>query len=428
MVEDSTILTATTIVNILTLRYNPTSNSILPKLSWKDFTPINNNPSMDFIQKTIENEIKTKIGTYDGKITIALSGGVDSTLALSALRKTIPNEIEAISIKFADSVDETPQASKIAAALNVKHTVVYIENYLAELPKAISIIKLPFWDLHWYYVTKKANKISKYLVTGDGGDELFGGYTFRYKKFLDLINNNSTPLDRTKSYLKCHERDNVPDQDKLFDKRVNFSWDVIYNQLVTYFDNKLSILDQVFLADYNGKLLYNFLPVNTALHNHFSLKVITPILSNEMISYTTHIPNSQKYDPTTDTGKLLLRKLLVRYKTEDLISKTKLGFNVNTINLWKNFGRKLCKKYLSDSRIVQDKWINQSWIDAYIDRMDGLEIRYVNKFLGLLALEIWYRLFITKEMKPEETLSEFLLFLRYSVATSTKRLATISQL
>lgn len=405
MVEDSTILTATTIVNILTLRYNPTSNSILPKLSWKDFTPINNNPSMDFIQKTIENEIKTKIGTYDGKITIALSGGVDSTLALSALRKTIPNEIEAISIKFADSVDETPQASKIAAALNVKHTVVYIENYLAELPKAISIIKLPFWDLHWYYVTKKANKISKYLVTGDGGDELFGGYTFRYKKFLDLINNNSTPLDRTKSYLKCHERDNVPDQDKLFDKRANFSWDVIYNQLVTYFDNKLSILDQVFLADYNGKLLYNFLPVNTALHNHFSLKVITPILSNEMISYTTHIPNSQKYDPTTDTGKLLLRKLLVRYKTEDLISKTKLGFNVNTINLWKNFGRKLCKKYLSDSRIVQDKWINQSWIDAYIDRMDGLEIRYVNKFLGLLALEIWYRLFITKEMKPEETLS-----------------------
>lgn len=404
MVEDSTILTATTIVNILTLRYNPTSNSILPKLSWKDFTPINNNPSMDFIQKTIENEIKTKIGTYDGKITIALSGGVDSTLALSALRKTIPNEIEAISIKFADSVDETPQASKIAAALNVKHTVVYIENYLAELPKAISIIKLPFWDLHWYYVTKKANKISKYLVTGDGGDELFGGYTFRYKKFLDLINNNSTPLDRTKSYLKCHERDNVPDQDKLFDKRANFSWDVIYNQLVTYFDNKLSILDQVFLADYNGKLLYNFLPVNTALHNHFSLKVITPILSNEMISYTTHIPNSQKYDPTTDTGKLLLRKLLVRYKTEDLISKTKLGFNVNTINLWKNFGRKLCKKYLSDSRIVQDKWINQSWIDAYIDRMDGLEIRYVNKFLGLLALEIWYRLFITKEMKPEETL------------------------
>lgn len=353
----------------------------------------------------MENEIKAKIGTDDVKIAIALSGGVDSTLALSALRKCIPNEVEAISIKFADSVDETPQASKIAERLDVKHSVVCVENYLEELPKAISIIKLPFWDLHWYYVTKKAQTMSKYLVAGDGGDELFGGYTFRYNKFLNLANSDSAPLDKVKSYLQCHERDNVPDQDKLFGKKADFSWNVVYNQLLQYFDNELPILDQVFLADYNGKLLYNFLPVNTALHSHFDLKAITPILSKEMISYATHIPNSQKYDRATDTGKILLRKLLARYKTEDLISKTKLGFNVNTINLWKNFGQKLCKKYLLDSSIVQDGWINRLWIDTYIDRKDDLEIRYVNKFLGLLALEVWYRLFVTKEMKPEETLN-----------------------
>lgn len=401
----NTIPDAHTITNILTLRYNPTQQSLLPKLTWKDFTPTNNNPSIDFIQKTIENEIKTKIGTYDGKITIALSGGIDSTLALSALRKSIPNEIEAISIKFADSVDETPMAAKIADALNVHHTVVYLENYLAELPKAINIIKLPFWDLHWYYVTKKAYTISKYLVAGDGGDELFGGYTFRYKKFLSLTKSDSEPLDKTKSYLECHERDRVPDQDRLFGKNVNFSWSFIYDQIMPYFDNQLPLLDQVFLADYNGKLLYNFLPVNTALHNHFQLNPIAPILSKKMITYATHIPNSYKYDPDSDTGKLLLRKLLTRYKTDKLISKTKLGFNVNTTNLWKSFGQKLCKKYLSDSNIVNDGWINQSWLDAYIDRTDDLEIRYVNKFLGLLALEIWYRLFVTKEMKPDQTLS-----------------------
>jgi len=405
VVETSTIPDANTIINILTLRYNPTSKPLSPKLSWRDFTPINTNPSIDFIQNTIESGIKTKIGTYEDKIAIALSGGVDSTLAISALRKSVPNEIEAISIKFADSVDETTQAAKIAETLNVHHTIVYLENYLIDLPKAISIIKLPFWDLHWYYVTKKACTISKYLVAGDGGDELFGGYTFRYKKFLGLVDNNSTSLDRVKSYLQCHERDNVPDQDKLFGKKANFSWDIIYRQLSSYFDNELPLLEQVFLADYNGKLLYNFLPVNTALHNHFGLTAITPILSNEMIPYATHIPNSLKYDLTTDTGKILLRKLISRYKTEDLISKSKLGFNVNTVNLWKNFGQRLCKKYLLNSRIVEDRWINQSWIDTYIDRRDDLEIRYINKFLGLLALEIWYRLFVTKEMNPETTLS-----------------------
>jgi asparagine synthase (glutamine-hydrolysing) len=404
VVEVSAIPDASTIVNTLTLRYNPALKPLLPKLSWKDFTPTNSAPSIDFIQKTIENEFKAKIGSDDDKIAVALSGGVDSTLVLSALKNAVPNEIEAISIKFADSVDETPQASKIAKTLNVHHTIVPLENYLSELPKAISIIKLPFWDLHWYHVTKNARTMSKYLVAGDGGDELFGGYTFRYKKFLGLANNTSKPLDKAKSYLKCHERDSVPDQEKIFGKKANFSWDSIYAQLLPYFDNELPLLEQVFLADHNGKLLYNFLPVNTALHNHFELTAIAPILSGEMIPYATHIPSSLKYDPAKDVGKLLLRKLLSRYKTDGLISTTKLGFNVDTLNLWKNFGQKICKKYLSDSRIVEDGWINQSWIDSYIDRND-LEIRYVNKLLGLLAVEIWYRLFVTKEMNSETTLS-----------------------
>ena len=173
---------------------------------------------------------------------------------------------------------------------------------------------------------------------------------------------------------------------------------------MSYFDNSLSPLDQVFLADFNGKLLYNFAPINTALHNHFGIKSLAPILSHEMISYATHIPHTLKYDPVTDTGKILLRKLLSRYNMDQFVSKEKLGFNVNTINLWKSFGQKLCKKYLLDSRVVQDGWINQLWINDYIDTKE-LDVRYVNKFLGLLALEIWYRLFITKEMKPETTLS-----------------------
>ena len=403
--ETSSVPNANTIINILTLRYNQTSDSLLPKISSKDFVPTNDNPSIDFIQKTMENEIRSKIGTDNGKIAIALSGGVDSTLALSVLRNCVPNEVEAISIKFADSVDETPLAAKIAERLGIKQNVVYVENYLAELPKAISIIKLPFWDLHWYYVTKRAQAISKYLVAGDGGDELFGGYTFRYSKFLNLVNDDSNPLERVKSYLKCHERDNVPDQDRIFGSKTGFSWKIVYDQLIPYFDNSLPLLDQVLLADYNGKLLYNFLPVNTTLHRHFGLKAIAPILSKEMISYATHIPYSQKYDKITDTGKILLRKLLAKYKMDDLISTTKLGFNVNTINLWKNFGHKLCKKYLENSRIVQNEWINQSWIDVYLDKQDDLEIRYVNKLLGLLALEIWYRLFVTKEMSPETVLS-----------------------
>ena len=100
--------------------------------------------------------------------------------------------------------------------------------------------------------------MSKYLASGDGGDELFGGYTFRYKKFLSLIDTNSTPVEKIKAYLSCHERDHVTDQEEVFGKKARFSWECIYKTLIPYFDNTLSPIQQVFLADYNGKLLYNF--------------------------------------------------------------------------------------------------------------------------------------------------------------------------
>ena len=299
-----------TISNILTLRYDPLQKPLLPMLKWESFG--NNTPSIELIEKSIQNTIQSIKNPKS--ISIALSGGVDSTLILMFLRKTLPDvKIEAISIKFADSVDETKSAAKIANHFNANHHIVELDNYLEELPKAIGIVKLPFWDLHWYYVAKKSQSLSKHLASGDGGDEVFGGYTFRYKKFLSLINNNSTPLDKVKAYLECHERDRVPDQEKLFDQKSQFKWESIYDILMPYFDNPLPLIDQVLLADYNGKLLYNFSLVNTSIHNHFDLQSIAPLLSQDLISYMVPISNEFKYDSKNNIGKLLLRKLLKKY-------------------------------------------------------------------------------------------------------------------
>ena len=394
------------ITSILTLRYDTSITPNLPRKTWNDFKPLIEKPSVELIEKSITKTLRKQLDISSvKKICIALSGGIDSTLILTLIKKTVPDiQVDAISIKFANSVDETENASKIATKLGADHHIVYVENYLRELPKAISITKLPFWDLHWYHVVKKSQSLSKYLASGDGGDELFGGYTFRYKKFLSLINTNSSPLEKTKAYLLCHERDHVPDQEKIFGKKAKFSWESIYEILIPYFDNTLSPIEQVFLADYNGKLLYNFDPINTRILNHFGVKPISPLLSKEMISYALSIPLQHKYDKTKDIGKLSLRKLLSNYNIDKLITNEKLGFNVNTLNLWKSFGKSLCQEYLTDSQVARDGWINKDWISKYISKSD-LNVRYVNKFLGLLAFEIWYRLFVTKDMSANTTLN-----------------------
>jgi len=399
-------ISSSSITNILTLRYDPSINPNLPKKTWKDFEPITKSPNLDLIENSILQEIENKLKSINSKeVSIAISGGVDSTLVLSLLRKINPDlKINAISMKFANSVDESSAASKIAEKYNAEHHIIHLDNYLAELPKAISIIELPFWDLHWYHVVKKSQTFSKILISGDGGDELFGGYTFRYKKFLSLTSENSTPIEKVKAYLQCHDRDRVTDQEKIFNKKCEFSWNSIYNILLPFFDNNLPRLEQVYLADYNGKLLYNFNPINSRLTDYFEMNSLTPLLNNKLVNIAPHIASKYKYDVNNAIGKLPLRNILAKNNAQSLITKEKLGFSVNTTNLWRSYGQDLCKEFLDNSRVVKDGWINKDWILKHIDNSD-LDVKYINKFLGLLALEIWFRIFVTKEMSGHESLS-----------------------
>ena len=397
-------LTSSQIFNILALRYDTSQKSNLLKLNSSDFVPSSNPLSLELIELLIKKSIKNKITSDTKAMNIALSGGVDSTLVLSIMKKYFSEiKINAFSVQFFDSIDETQQSQKIAEHFDVDYNKIFIENYLQELPKAISIVNAPFWDLHWYYVSKQAQKSSSIILSGDGGDELFGGYTFRYEKYLNLTSSTSPPLDRVKNYLSCHERDFVPDQEKLFGEKLQFSWNDTYSFLLPYFDNSLSLLDQVFLADYNGKLLYNFSLNNQKISNYFNLESITPILEPELISYATHLSHKYKYDPKLNIGKLPLRKLLDKFNVTSLISNQKLGFSVNTINLWKNYGYEICKDFLLDAEISKEGWINSDWINLHLSK-ELNNIKYINKFLGLLALEIWYRLFVTKEMNSNSKL------------------------
>ena len=406
MENNNSGINSSSIVNILTLRYDPNLKPNLPVKTWNDFKPNTHSLDINSIEESISSYIEKKIEHFNVKhVSIALSGGVDSTLVLSLIRKVKPDlNIQAVSIRFADSVDETNDAAKIAETFDAEHHIIHLENYLSELPKAISMIKMPFWDLHWYYVVKKSQSLSKVLISGDGGDELFGGYTFRYEKFLSLTSDSSTPKEKLLAYLDCHERDRVPDQENIFNHKSNFTWYHIHNHLLPFFDNELSRLEQVFLADYNGKLLYNFNPINTNIIKNFNMELLTPILNDNLLDIAPHIVTSEKYNPNTNLGKLPLRSILKKNKHEHLVGTQKLGFNVNTINLWEKHGKNLCKEFLSDARIVKDGWINNDWIKKYIASPE-LDVKYINKFFGLLAFEIWYRLFITKEMNSNTNLN-----------------------
>ena len=107
----------------------------LPILKSTDFIP-SKRYDLNFIENNLKNSIQTKLESAKN-LTISLSGGIDSTLVLGLIRKTLPDlKINAISIKFAHSTDETPIAKKIADFFEAEHEIINIENYLLDLPAA----------------------------------------------------------------------------------------------------------------------------------------------------------------------------------------------------------------------------------------------------------------------------------------------------
>ena len=271
------------ISNILTLRYYPNNQSKLKTVNWKDCLPkktIDNILIKNLLQKSLKKNLDSK-----SNLAIALSGGVDSTLLLSLTKEIFPDlPITAITITFPYSEDESNSASNIAQYFDIDHKIIHVDNFLKELPTAIGILKEPFYDImNWFYLVKNSKLISDSLLTGDGADEIFGGYTFRYSKFLNSISDNSSPTEKIKKYLECHERDWVVDQQDLFGKNFNFTWNQINNILKPFFDNSLSTLDQLFLADFNGKLKNNFIPNYEKFYNFFKISSISPFLENSVI-------------------------------------------------------------------------------------------------------------------------------------------------
>jgi asparagine synthase (glutamine-hydrolysing) len=369
--------------NILTLRYHPRNNSVLPRLKWQHFLEYNG--ISQFIQPLLEETIRRIINeNRDKKIGMGISGGVDSSVVLALVRKCFPElEINTFCITFGDEDREAEDAQYVSELYSTNHKHIHVENPFEMLREQIAIVKEPRWNLYPYFLFREASKDCDILLSGDGGDELFGGYVFRYRHVMQDPRSESL----IQRYLEAHNRDWVPDQEELF--AFPFNWDSIYNLLRPYFENPLPPLGKVFLADYNGKLLNDFIPVSAALSEHFKIRSIAPMLEPEVLFIATHLPYSLKYDPKSGLGKIILRQILLENSGYKPAIKEKVGWGMNIAEMWDKYVRDICESTLCSARSVELGLINKEWLPKGFRKANEHDLRYINKMFGLLALEIW---------------------------------------
>ncbi len=129
----------------------------------------------------------------DVEVGAFLSGGIDSTSIVSLMKKAGQQKIRTISVTFPGSrLDESSFAKIVAGKYGVDHTEYPLteDEVINDIDKFFSAIDQPTLDgLNTYFVSKAAASLGlKVVMSGLGGDELFGGYsTFRYIPRLELI-------------------------------------------------------------------------------------------------------------------------------------------------------------------------------------------------------------------------------------------------
>ena len=290
-----------------------------------------------------------------------LSGGIDSSLVVALMRE-VTSQVNTFSIGFeTDGYDESSTATRISQILGTNHTKFYLteQEVIAQLPDVLSKLGEPFGDpsiIPTALVSKLARQHVTVALSGDGGDELFGGYNrylfpsqvwrlrFLPKPLRSLIiaalrllptpalglipglRNVSRLSDRLE---KIERMLSAPDIHRAYISLLESSSELASTDcppaLYMAVDSNPPTPEQVWMLF--DQLFYlpddNLCKVDRASMGH-SLEVRVPLLDNEVLAFSHRVPLSMKF--RNGQTKWLLRQVLLKHLPQEIIDLPKTGF------------------------------------------------------------------------------------------------------
>lgn len=373
-------------VNMLTLRYDPMEKPTIPHLKYTAWAPtIYETTALSLEEKLIKSILK--LAPYK-HIGIGLSSGIDSVLLLCMIRRLFPKK-RITAIHYVGQNDEQEDAKAYADMFGANFVSIYKKTILDTIDWQVTIMKDMVWDGFDYMLFQTAKKLGcDILVDGTGADELFGGYTFRYFNYNPTGNSVEA---RVYGYLDVHKRDWVEDQAQMFGPDVNFTWEMVTEHLKPYFANKLPELSQIFHADWNGKLAHLFTKKQRVFGKLYEIATYSPYLDKDVVEYATHLDSTLKFAGTV--GKTPLRQIAARMDLA--VTVKKFGFSHDTVKDWnspENWATAHNDLTDPDNQMFAKGLISYDWVKRHAtSNKSRYDVRYVNKFMQLMALEDYLR-------------------------------------
>ncbi|MFJ8916945.1 asparagine synthase (glutamine-hydrolyzing) [Amycolatopsis sp. NPDC102389] len=395
--------------------------------------PVNSQAEADELYERIADVMRDSVGKHmisDPDVTVGafLSGGIDSTATATLAKEHNPNLIAFTTGFEREGYSEVDVAAESAAAIGVKHVVrtVSADEMMEALPLIVWYLDDPVADpalVPLWFIAREARKHVKAVLSGEGADELFCGYTIYnepislapfekipggMRKIIGKVSTKIPEGTRGKDLLR---RGALPLEDRYYGNARNFRDDQLRKVLRTYEDgigfkdvtapwykiseswDPVARMQHVDLYTWlRGDILVKADKVTMA--NSLELRV--PFLDAEVFKVASTIPLDQKL--AHGTTKYALRQALAKIIPGHVLNRRKLGFPV-PIRLWlRNEMYDWAKGIISDSQT--DALLDKKAVLALLEEHKAGQLDRSRQLWALLVFMLWHGIFVENRIKP----------------------------
>lgn len=364
------------------------------------------------LERLLKNAIKGQM-VADVPLGAFLSAGIDSTTVVSLMQSLDPGKVKTFTIGMAEEAfNEAVIAKEIAAHLGTEHTELYISQKDAKevIPLLPGMFGEPFGDssqIPTYLVSRMTREHVTVSLSGDGGDELFCGYT-TYGSVPALWNRmNRIPTwvrGKVSDFLLSEKMVNkggngarglllsartpeelyeLSNQAEPLVKGIPLDKKCAPYQAIKQIPGLLgSIENNMMLQDL---LMYHPDDILVKVDRSamaVSLETRVPMLDKDVVEFAWTLPVS--YKRQNGTGKQVLRDVLYKYVPREMMERPKKGFSIPVAKWLKEPELKAWAETLFDKRFL----IKQGLFDP--DVVTGLWSDFIEK--GIWRKQIWFLL------------------------------------
>jgi len=353
-----------------------------------------------------------------------LSGGIDSTIIAAMAKQFNPN-IKTFSVGFEregySEIDIAKQSAEKVGVDNISY-VISPEEYIEQLPNIMWHMDDPLADpacIPLYFVAREAKKHVKVVLSGEGADELFGGYTiYREPKslkyfqrlphgLLQAINRLGAILPegmKGKSFL---ERGTTPLRSryignaKIFEEAEKVKFMNHYHSAHAYQSRTAQLYNEV--SEENPVQQMQYIDIHTWLTGDIllkadkmsmahSLELRVPFLDKEVFEVAKKISADKKI--ADGTTKAILRKAVKNIVPDHIVDRKKLGFPVPIKHWLKNELYFWAKDLIAESNT--EHYINKDYIQKLLEKHVLGKADNSRKIWTVLMFMLWHQIFIER--------------------------------